>query len=387
MIPFGAGVCDWSRHVALDRKPGRHKHLQVEAMNQEMFGAKQLNRSKNKNLRNRAKHGFTLVELLVVVSIIALLISILLPSLKKAREQAKSAVCLSNLRALGQGIMLYSAEYDGRLPGPLHPAVYREQTVGQYQGFNNTGATDSTKYLLERQLTYKLRAVMNQKGDGQKVNISDGVSICPSVERVLSPEHFERYAANTGRNVFPFHYAINNYGNDSADPASGFSDNVQKTNPPNYFGGSPAPGSTAEPTPPVTLARIKRASDEWAVADAWYRTRNLAIFPFLQQEGTFQSNWSGSSLTFTPPHRRSTNLTVFVNGDNERRTAAQTFATKKKDGYTQSVFFDGHAAAVKSRSLVAQGQTFNYGFPGTVNIDFRGYPDSVRNNYRSLEWR
>ncbi len=356
-------------------------------MNREMFGANQLNCSKHRNLLKRAKHGFTLVELLVVVSIIALLIAILLPSLKKAREQAKAAVCLSNLRALGQGIMLYSTEYDGRLPGPLHPAVYREQTVGQYQGFTNPGEpTDSTKYLLDRQLTYKLRSVMNQKGDGNKVNISDGVSICPSVERVLSIEHFERYGDNTGRNVFPFHYAINNYGDDSAEAGSGFTDNVQKTNPPNYFGGSPAPGSTAEPTPPVTLARIKRASDEWAVADAWYRTRSNAVFPFLQQEGTFQSNWSGSALTFAPPHRRKLPLTVFENDSNDRRTAALSFARQKKDGATQTVFFDGHASAVNSRSLEL-GQTFNYGFPGTVNIDFRGYPATVQSNYRKLQWK
>ena len=59
--------------------------------------------------------GFTLIELLVVVSIIALLVSILLPSLGRAREQAQSVVCRTNLRAIGQVEVLYSMDYDDYL--------------------------------------------------------------------------------------------------------------------------------------------------------------------------------------------------------------------------------------------------------------------------------
>ncbi|MCO6436879.1 MAG: prepilin-type N-terminal cleavage/methylation domain-containing protein [Phycisphaerae bacterium] len=54
------------------------------------------------------RKGFTLIELLVVVAIIALLISILLPSLSRARELAKRAVCASNLRGIGQGEHIYA---------------------------------------------------------------------------------------------------------------------------------------------------------------------------------------------------------------------------------------------------------------------------------------
>jgi prepilin-type N-terminal cleavage/methylation domain-containing protein len=56
----------------------------------------------------KRKKGFTLIELLVVVAIIALLISILLPSLARAREIAKRAVCASNLRGIGQAMKVYS---------------------------------------------------------------------------------------------------------------------------------------------------------------------------------------------------------------------------------------------------------------------------------------
>jgi prepilin-type N-terminal cleavage/methylation domain-containing protein len=64
----------------------------------------------------RRPAGFTLVELLVVIGIIAMLISILLPSLNKAREAAKVTVCLSNLRSLGQAVFIYQASNHGFYP-------------------------------------------------------------------------------------------------------------------------------------------------------------------------------------------------------------------------------------------------------------------------------
>jgi len=73
--------------------------------------------------------GSTLIELLVVISIIALLMSILLPALRKVRDQAKAAICLSNLYEWGIACKIYTGDNKGRMPDlheydwitPLYP--------------------------------------------------------------------------------------------------------------------------------------------------------------------------------------------------------------------------------------------------------------------------
>ena len=64
----------------------------------------------------RLTTAFTLIELLVVISIVALLIGMLLPALKKAKEAARRAHCLSNLRQITNGLHVYANEFDGHFP-------------------------------------------------------------------------------------------------------------------------------------------------------------------------------------------------------------------------------------------------------------------------------
>jgi prepilin-type processing-associated H-X9-DG protein len=117
-----------------------------------------------------------LVELLVVIGIIALLISILLPALTKARESANTIKCAANLRAIGQGISVYAAEWK-----QCYPAAYLYDGQSMNQG-DGRAQDDANGYV---QLSYIL---YGDSSGGGTAKTPVGVA---GVKAFTCPSHLE----------------------------------------------------------------------------------------------------------------------------------------------------------------------------------------------------
>lgn len=127
----------------------------------------------------RRRHGFTLVELLVVIGIIAVLIAILLPALNRAREAAKWTRCLSNLRQLSSSLISYAQDNHDYFPLAA-ASGWNDADWVYWQGGRNPNANTVTGAIMQYL--------------GTTVDVS--MVICPSDELASHPGYPYSYSVN-----------------------------------------------------------------------------------------------------------------------------------------------------------------------------------------------
>ena len=265
------------------------------------------------------RSGFTLVELLVVIGIIALLISILLPALNKARGQAQMVQCSSNMRAIGQGLNLYLNASKGRLP-PLMVATATAPAVWP-SGFFWANVLVRNKFV---------PTSIGTTATGAKNQLS-GVFTCPSgTDTLISTEG--AVATDFPISGINDYLRAHNYVADATDTDTSNTDDRVGTH---YMLNARKPNSTTFTGAPDT-------------------SYVPPFYAFSDTTGRTYLNNSKYSHTLGQIHGAAT-MVMMVEGNSYDLNRAPRLAARHQrsrdgiNGLTNILFFDGHVAAFSTK--------------------------------------
>lgn len=138
------------------------------------------------------RKGFTLIELLVVISIIAVLMSVLLPALGKVRDQARSVVCRTNLGQLGMGLSLYIEDWNNCIPW-AHGDPYDEDNYSTWD------------FLVG---PYVAAKIPNSKEAPSYVDKKNQIFLCPSDKIKRFPEPYYEQSSYPESSKIPLSYSL-----------------------------------------------------------------------------------------------------------------------------------------------------------------------------------
>lgn len=315
---------------------------------------------------SRKLHAFTLVELLVVIGIIALLISILLPVLGRAREAANATACLSNVRQLGQAALLFANERKGYLPTTTDhwTAILQDTSRTRYSYRDNGFVRDWASSLVPFLGGDDAKDFETAPGEMSRVFVCPSDRIALDWVNVNSAGYtvFNNTTVNSGNSTQRISYAMN------ADIAS-------VTNPTTGIGIF-NPGGTmlvyrqnADGTdvrverlaPPIEgkLGKVRNASSTLLFADAGTAPRTGGSSPLdFSDVLAYSTNYitfnaalnTQSALKFTLAGVAQTSwlrTRIPLDRHGKRDSSIRgTIPSKWKGGRINIAFADGHAAAV-----------------------------------------
>ncbi|MHB1767519.1 MAG: prepilin-type N-terminal cleavage/methylation domain-containing protein [Phycisphaerae bacterium] len=304
-----------------------------------------------RHLHERLQAGFTLVELLVVISIIAILIALLLPALAQARQDALSTVCLANLRSQGQMLSEYETTFEDAIP-----YVYdTNQSGGNFYGVSRWDTVlfcyinDVTEY---DYLTawYGATSTISPAEESALLAKFAGTFICPA-------------------SVLPVHYRHPGSSNDVSQPG----DVTTYACNPNFF-------MAYLPTGQAGIAGVGPQSFNFKASNVVDPTQKVAIGDATQQTAAggpsyspefywWQNAWNGldwpvndlvSSQGMAPGWNSNSDYSPSFGfmGSGMRYRHGQSSAST---GSANAVFFDGHAASIPVNNVPPS-------LPGEINV-------------------